>query len=116
MACMLARYRKMSFKPLIFAVGGLLFVGMSFAHATSIEFGEVRTRFEVESSGKHATLLRPWRHNWRHTYAWQRGSVRAKRCFAPKGCFIRRSVSVERDHAFGKTVVHRPAEDMYICR
>jgi hypothetical protein len=76
-------------------LGAAAFLGLAQVHqarAADINFGEVRTRFQVENQLTAQERLRPWDVDWRHTYAWQHGrSVRSE--FAPAGCYIRRWVT-----------------------
>ena len=87
---------KRSFILAVVILAGALTQG----RAADINFGEVRTRFEIqkELTATHRlrpvepALERPWEADWRHTYAWQHGrSLRAE--FAAPGCTIARRVT-----------------------
>jgi hypothetical protein len=93
----------MKYLPVAFA---LVFVGTAAAKAESnIEFGEVRTRFEIRKELDAEQRLRPWEVDWRHTYAWQHG--RSKRTsFAPPSCTVTRWVT---------TPSGRRLRELFIC-
>jgi hypothetical protein len=95
------------------AIAVLLGAGAGLAHAGGIEFGEAKTRFEVQRAVDARTMLdtktmlRPWYVDWPHTVAWQQGTSRPRPYFAPPGCFIIRRVATPDDVAL---------RTMYICR
>ena len=62
------------------------------AQAADINFGEARTRFQIQNDPTAKERLRPWAVDWRHTYAWQHGTSKWRGSFAPPGCFITRWV------------------------
>lgn len=62
--------------------------GIAQAQAADINFGEVRTRYQVQNELTAQERLRPWDVDWRHTSLWQDGrSLRTE--FAPGGCYIK---------------------------
>lgn len=66
--------------------------GIAQAQAADINFGEVRTRYQVQNELTAQERLRPWDVDWRHTSLWQDGrSLRTE--FAPRGCYIKRWVT-----------------------
>jgi len=78
-------------KHLVIA-SALILAGGAAATAADINFGETRTRFQVENELTAWQRLRPWDVDWRHTQLWQHG--RAFRTeFAPPGCYINRLVT-----------------------
>ena len=81
--------------------------GLAQAQNKGIEFGETRTRFEVQRHLDAQTDLRPWDSQWQRTFAWQYGNARPRPFFAPPGCFITRRVRTH-DGVALKTI--------YICR
>ena len=82
-----------------------LIAGSTIAKAADINFGETRTRYQVQNELTARERLRPWDVDWRHTYAWQHGrTFRAK--FAPPGCTIRRLVT---------TPSGTQLQDLFIC-
>ena len=85
----------------------LVVAGTAVAQANGIEFGETKTRFEIQRTLDARTMLRPWDIDWRHTPAWQQGISRPRPYFAPPGCFIIRRVATPDDVAL---------QTMYICR
>ena len=85
----------------------LVVAGTAVAQANGIEFGETKTRFEIQRTLDARTMLRPWDIDWRHTPAWQQGTSRPRPYFAPPGCFIIRRVATPDDVAL---------QTMYICR
>jgi hypothetical protein len=99
--------------PFQTAVATLLAVGTGVAYADGMDFGETKTRFEIQRTlnAKTAfdarTMLHPWYVDWRHTLAWQHGIGRPRPYFAPPGCFIVRRVATPNDVAL---------QSMYICR
>jgi hypothetical protein len=92
---------------ILFAASIAVLAGTAGAQANGIEFGETKTRFEIQRSLDAHAMLRPWDAGWRHTPAWQAGASRPRPDFAPPGCFIIRRVATPDDVAL-KTV--------YICR
>jgi hypothetical protein len=80
-----------SMKHLVPALA-LILVGSAAAKAADINFGETRTRYQIQNELTAWERLRPWDVDWRHTYAWQHGrTLRTE--FAPPGCTIRRLVT-----------------------
>jgi hypothetical protein len=90
-----------------FIAGVAVLAGTATTRATGIEFGESKTRFEIQRALDTRSMLRPWDIDWRHTLAWQDGTSRPRPYFAPLGCFITRRVAT-RDSVAPQTV--------YICR
>ena len=85
----------------------LVLVGSVVAKAGSrgIDFGEVRTRFQIQNELTAKERLRPWDVDWRHTSAWQHGrSLRTE--FAPRSCYITRGVA---------TPSGTQLQDLFIC-
>ena len=85
----------------------LILVGSVVAKAGSrgIDFGEVRTRYQIRNELTAKERLRPWDVDWRHTYAWQHGrTLRTE--FAPPGCYITRLVT---------TPSGTQLQDLFIC-
>jgi hypothetical protein len=91
----------------------LLAAGTGVARASGIEFGETKTRFEIQhtlnarTTLNSRTMLQPWYVDWPHTTAWQHGIGRPRLYFAPPGCYIVRRVATPNDVAL---------QSMYICR
>jgi hypothetical protein len=85
----------------------LMVAGTATAQASGIEFGETKTRFEIQRTLDARTMLRPWDIDWRRTLTWQEGTSRPRPYFAPPGCFIIRRVATPDDVAL---------QTMYICR
>lgn len=80
-----------SMKHLLFA-SALILVGSIVAKAADINFGEVRTRYQIRSELTPGERLRPGNLDWRHAFVWQHGrTVRTE--FAPPGCYITRLVT-----------------------
>jgi hypothetical protein len=82
-------------KHLVLALA-LVLAGSTAAKAADINFGEVRTRFQIQNELTAQMTaqerLRPWDADWRHTLAWQHGrTLRTE--FAPPGCTITRLVT-----------------------
>ena len=50
----------------------LVVAGMAVAQANGIEFGETKTRFEIQRTLDARTMLRLWGFDWRRTVAWRR--------------------------------------------
>jgi hypothetical protein len=96
----------MKYLGLAFAlVLGSGLAGSGVTKAADINFGEVKTRFQVQHELTAKERLRPWDLDWRHTYAWQHGrSVRTE--FAPRGCYITRWVETPYD---------RQLMELFIC-
>jgi hypothetical protein len=91
-------------KQLVFA-SALVLVASNVAQAADINFGEVRTRFQVQKEPTAGERLRPWDVDWRHTYVWQHGRT-FRTEFAPPGCTIRRLVT---------TPSGTQLRELYIC-
>jgi hypothetical protein len=95
------------------AMAVLLAAGTGVARASGIEFGETKTRFEIQhtlnarTTLNSRTMLQPWYVDWPHTTAWQHGIGRPRPYFAPPGCYIVRRVATPNDVAL---------QSMYICR
>jgi hypothetical protein len=70
----------------------LILVGSATAKAADINFGEVRTRYQIRNELTAWERLRPWDVDWRHTYVWQHGRTLQTE-FAPPGCYITRLVT-----------------------
>jgi hypothetical protein len=79
----------MKYLTLAFA---LILVGGAAAKAADINFGETRTRFQIQNELTASERLRPWDVDWRHTYLWQHGQT-LRTEFAPPGCTIWRWVT-----------------------
>jgi len=105
--------KMMSIMPFKTAIAVLLSVGTGAAHANGIEFGEAKTRFEIQrtldakTTLDARTMLQPWYVDWRHTLGWQHGVARPRPYFAPPGCFIVRRVATSNNVAL---------QTIYICR
>jgi len=103
----------MPITPFKTAIAALLALGPGLAHANGIEFGETKTRFEIQRTLEAKTtldartMLHPWQVDWRHTVAWQHGHARPRPYFAPPGCFIVRRVATSNDVVL---------QSIYICR
>lgn len=70
----------------------LILAGSAAAKAADINFGEVRTRYQIRNELTARERLRPWDVDWRHTSVWQHGrTLRTE--FALTGCYIRRLVT-----------------------
>ena len=82
-----------------------LMAGSAVATAADINFGEVRTRYQVENELTAAERLRPWDVDWRHTQLWQQGRAFGPD-FAPRGCYITRLVTTRSGSRW---------EQLYIC-
>jgi hypothetical protein len=99
--------------PFKTAIAALLAAGTEVAHADGIEFGETKTRFEIQrtldakTTLDARTMLHPWYVDWRHTLTWQHGIAKPRPYFAPPGCFIVRRVTTSNDVAL---------QSIYICR
>ena len=93
-----------SMKHLVLA-SALILLGSAAAKAADINFGETRTRFQVQNELTAAERLRPWDVDWRHTYAWQHGRV-IRSEFAPPGCYIKRVVTTRSGSRL---------EELFIC-
>src|SRR5262245_36547832 len=106
----------------------LVLAGSAVAKAESrgIDFGEARTRFQIQSdltTQSYPTTqseltawrrLRPWDLDWRHTYAWQHGrSIRTE--FAPRGCYITRWVVTPSGRDWVVTPPGRQLRELFIC-
>ena len=78
-------------KHLVLA-SALILAGSTAAKPSDINFGETRTRFQIQNEPTAKERLRPWAVDWRHTYAWQHGTSKWRGSFAPPGCFITRWV------------------------
>src|SRR5262245_1300523 len=76
----------MKYLPAAFA---LILAGSAVATAADINFGEVRTRYQVQHELTASERLRPWDAGWRHTTLWQDGRT-FRTEFAPRGCYITR--------------------------
>jgi hypothetical protein len=83
----------------------LVLAGVAQAHAADINFGEMKTRFQLRDELAGGQRLRPWEFDWRHPYAWQHGNSRRTE-FAPRGCYIRRVVT---------TPSARQWQELFIC-
>lgn len=70
----------------------LILVGSAAAKAADVNFGEVRTRYQIRNELTAWERLHPWDVDWRHTYAWQHGRI-LRTEFAPPGCTITRLVT-----------------------
>ena len=80
-----------SMKHLVLA-SALILAGSTAAKPSDINFGETRTRFQIQNELTVWERLHPWDVDWRHTTLWQHG--RALRTeFAPPGCTITRLVT-----------------------
>ena len=62
------------------------------AQAADINFGEVRTRFQIQNDPAWKELQPPWAVNWRRTTLWQDGRT-FRTEFAPRTCYITRYVT-----------------------
>jgi hypothetical protein len=51
----------------------LVLSGSAVAQAADINFGEVRTRFQIQNDPAWKELQPPWAVNWRNTTLWQDG-------------------------------------------
>lgn len=70
----------------------LILIGSAAATAADINFGEVRTRYQIRNELTARERLRPWDVDWRRTHVWQDGrTLRTE--FAPPGCTITRLVT-----------------------
>jgi len=70
----------------------LVLSGSAIAQAADINFGEVRTRFQIQNHPGWKELQPPWAVNWRNTTLWQDGRT-FRTEFAPRSCYITRYVT-----------------------
>ena len=70
----------------------LILAGSAVATAADINFGEVRTRYQIQHELMPSERLRPWDAGWRRTTLWQDGRT-FRTEFAPPGCYITRLVT-----------------------
>jgi hypothetical protein len=78
-------------KHLVLA-SALVLSGSAVAQAADINFGEVRTRFQIQHDLDRKELQPPWAVNGRHTTLWQDGRT-FRTVFAPRICYITRYVT-----------------------
>lgn len=81
--------------------------GPALAQNNSIEFGEAKTRYEIQRNLEVKPALPPWQVDCCYAVAWQHGNSRPRPYFAPPGCFITRYVTTRENVAL---------QTVYICR